>query len=72
MKRKTTILGLCAMLFALCVAAEAQQAKKVPLIGYLVLPFRRVAHWQAGVKRHRRSCENFSYSLFSFATFVIL
>ena len=28
-------LTLCAMLFALCVAAEAQQSKKVPRIGYL-------------------------------------
>jgi putative tryptophan/tyrosine transport system substrate-binding protein len=35
MNRKTTCLTLCAMLFALCVAAEAQQTKKVPRIGYL-------------------------------------
>ena len=35
MKKKITVLILCAMLFALCVAAEAQQPKKVSLIGYL-------------------------------------
>ena len=35
MKKKITVLTLCAMLFALCFSAEAQQPKKVPLIGYL-------------------------------------
>jgi putative ABC transport system substrate-binding protein len=36
MKEKITVLALCAMLFALCVsAADAQQPKKVPLIGFL-------------------------------------
>jgi putative ABC transport system substrate-binding protein len=35
MKRKITILTLCAMLFALCFPATAQQPKKIPLIGYL-------------------------------------
>ena len=35
MKRKTTILALCAMLFALCLPVAAQQPKKVPRIGYL-------------------------------------
>jgi putative ABC transport system substrate-binding protein len=35
MKKKITVLTLCAMLFALCFPAEAQQPKKVPLIGYL-------------------------------------
>jgi putative tryptophan/tyrosine transport system substrate-binding protein len=35
MKKKITVLTLCAMLFALCVPAEAQQPKKVPVIGYL-------------------------------------
>jgi putative ABC transport system substrate-binding protein len=34
MKRKITALALSAMLFALCVGAEAQQPKKVPRIGY--------------------------------------
>src|SRR5215475_4614706 len=32
MKRRITV---CAVLFAVCVPAEAQQAKKVPRIGYL-------------------------------------
>jgi hypothetical protein len=35
MKRKITVLTLCAMLFALCSSAEAQQPTKVPRIGYL-------------------------------------
>jgi putative ABC transport system substrate-binding protein len=35
MKRKITGLALCAMLFALCSSAEAQQAKKVHRIGVL-------------------------------------
>ena len=29
--------GLCAMLFALCSVAEAQQPKKVPHVGYLTV-----------------------------------
>src|ERR1043166_2186404 len=37
MKKKITAFTLCAMLFALCVSAEAQQAKKVPRIGLLAL-----------------------------------
>jgi putative tryptophan/tyrosine transport system substrate-binding protein len=35
MKKKIAVLTLCAMLFALCVAAEAQQPKKIPRIGFL-------------------------------------
>ena len=35
MKNKITILTLCAMLFALCVSAEAQQLGKIPRIGFL-------------------------------------
>jgi putative ABC transport system substrate-binding protein len=35
MKKKITVLTLCAMLFALCASAEAQQPTKVPRIGYL-------------------------------------
>jgi hypothetical protein len=34
-KRKLGSFALFALLFALCVPAEAQQPKKVPLIGYL-------------------------------------
>jgi putative ABC transport system substrate-binding protein len=36
MKRKITVLTLCAMLLALCSFAEAQQPRKLPRIGYLV------------------------------------
>jgi len=35
MKKKITFLTLCAMLFALCSSADAQQAGKVPRIGFL-------------------------------------
>ena len=36
MKKKLTVLTLCAMLFALCVPVSAQQPKKVSRIGYLI------------------------------------
>jgi putative ABC transport system substrate-binding protein len=36
MKKKITFLTLCAMLFAPCSFAEAQQPKKFPRIGYLL------------------------------------
>jgi putative ABC transport system substrate-binding protein len=36
MKRKITVPSLCAMLFALCVSAEAQQPAKVPRVGVLL------------------------------------
>jgi putative ABC transport system substrate-binding protein len=36
MKREITGLALCAVLFALCFPANAQQPKKVPKIGYLL------------------------------------
>src|SRR5215475_8233784 len=35
MKRTITVLALCAMLFALCASANAQQTAKVPRIGFL-------------------------------------
>src|SRR5499433_1604030 len=35
MKKKTTVLTLCALLLPLCASAEAQQPKKVPRIGYV-------------------------------------
>src|SRR5215813_707317 len=35
MKRKITVLTLCATLFALCVPTQAQQAMKIPRIGVL-------------------------------------
>ena len=38
--RKITALTLCAVLFALCVSASAQQQKKIPRIGYLDLDLR--------------------------------
>jgi len=35
MKRKITVITLCALLLALCLSANAQQATKVPRIGFL-------------------------------------
>jgi hypothetical protein len=35
MKKKIAVLILCTMLFALCVPVEAQQSKKIPVIGTL-------------------------------------
>ena len=35
MNKKTTVLAFCAVLFALCVSAEAQEPKKIPRIGFL-------------------------------------
>jgi len=35
MKKKITVLTLCALLFAFCFSAGAQQPKKIPRIGYL-------------------------------------
>src|SRR5512147_2065646 len=34
METKVTVLAFCAMLFALCSSAQAQQAAKVPRIGF--------------------------------------
>ena len=35
MNKKICLLALCAMLFALCGSVDAQQAARVPQIGYL-------------------------------------
>jgi putative ABC transport system substrate-binding protein len=40
MKRQITVITLCAMLFALCLPAEAQQPGKLYRVGYLVSQFR--------------------------------
>src|SRR5262245_13592930 len=36
MKRKITVFALCAMLFALCASAEAQQPKKIAKVGFFL------------------------------------
>jgi putative tryptophan/tyrosine transport system substrate-binding protein len=36
MKKKLTVLTLCAMFFALCAVAQAQQPARIPRIGYLI------------------------------------
>jgi hypothetical protein len=35
MKKKITLLTLCAMLFALCFSASAQQPGKIPRLGFM-------------------------------------
>jgi len=35
MRKNVICLALCAMLFALCSSAEAQQVEKIPKIGFL-------------------------------------
>ena len=54
MKKKITVLMFCATLFALSFPAEAQQPKKVPRIGYLVVPPLRLTRLAA--KRSARVC----------------
>ena len=36
MRKRVIDISLCAVLFALCVSAEAQQPKKIPRIGYIM------------------------------------
>jgi putative tryptophan/tyrosine transport system substrate-binding protein len=52
MKKKITLLALCAMLFTLTGSAEAQQPTKVPLIGYLsgVSPSAETARREAFIR----------------------
>jgi len=38
-KRKITVLALCAILFALCGSVDAQQTKKIPTVGFLLEGF---------------------------------
>src|SRR5262245_1071401 len=47
MKQKILVLTFCAVLFALCVSAAAQETKKIPRIGYLALVEPRLAPEQA-------------------------
>jgi len=47
MKQKILVLTFCAVLFALCVSAAAQETKKVPRIGFLSLLEGRLAPEQA-------------------------
>ena len=55
MKTKITVLTLCAMLFSRCSFVEAQQAGKVPKIGFLIVPSRsfftaRMEGFQQGLR----------------------
>ena len=51
MKKKITVLTLCAMLFALCSSADAQQTGKIFRIGFLdkaLLPVARSSWRRSG------------------------
>jgi putative tryptophan/tyrosine transport system substrate-binding protein len=55
MKKKITVLTLCAILFAFCFSVEAQQTGKVPRIGILVsaspsIASRRIQAFQQGLR----------------------
>ena len=55
MKNKITVLALCAMLFALCVPAEAQQPPKIPHVGILFIGGHDQPHLEAfkqGLREH--------------------
>ena len=60
MKRKITVLPLCALLLALCISAEAQQPKKVLRIGILASPSSSVA--SARVEAFRKGLVDLGYS----------
>src|SRR5215475_14210925 len=47
MRNKIPYLALCAMLFALCASADAQQPKKIPRIGILFIGGRNQPHLEA-------------------------
>jgi putative tryptophan/tyrosine transport system substrate-binding protein len=53
MKKKITVLTFCAMLSALCPFAQAQQAAKVPRIGYLSLAAKATPRDEPFVKQLR-------------------
>jgi hypothetical protein len=53
MKRKVIVPALCALLFALCLPAAAQQQAKVPRIGYLSLAAKASPRDEAFVKQLR-------------------
>jgi putative ABC transport system substrate-binding protein len=59
MKTKITVLALCAMLFALCASAEAQQPAKVPRVGFLVAPSR--SFFSARVDGFRQGLRDLGY-----------
>jgi putative ABC transport system substrate-binding protein len=59
MKKKITIVALCALLLALSLPAEAQQPKKVPRIGYLSVS--DAAYESAGDERFRVALRELGY-----------
>jgi putative tryptophan/tyrosine transport system substrate-binding protein len=60
MKRKITVLTLCAMLFAFCLPVEAQPQAKIPKVGELV-GFRRGSSLGTGRELFRRSLNELGY-----------
>ena len=59
MKRKITVVAPFAMLFALCLSAEAQQPKKVPRIGFLVASSR--SFFSVRAEGFRQGLRNLGY-----------
>src|SRR6058998_2547118 len=58
-KRKLGSFALCAMLFALCAVAEAQQTKKVPRIGFLFVS--SLSSNSARIEAFRRGLRELGY-----------
>ena len=58
-KRKLGSFALCAMLFALCASAEAQQPTKVPRIGFWLSP--RRSFFPARVEAFRQGLRDLGY-----------
>jgi len=50
MKKTITLVTLCALLFALCFSAQAQQPTKIPRIGYLGATLARIGAFRQGLR----------------------
>src|SRR5262245_41520261 len=59
MMRKINVLTLCAVLFALCAPVEAQQAMKIPRIGFLLNTF--PADFDSSIDLFRRDLRELGY-----------
>jgi len=55
MKKKISCLALCALLFAFCFPAEAQQPGKIHRIGFLSGGFPGPSHWTATLRTRLRA-----------------
>jgi putative tryptophan/tyrosine transport system substrate-binding protein len=55
MRTKITVLSLCALLYALCVSAQAQQSTKMHRIGFLSGGFPGPSHWTTTLRTGLRA-----------------